>query len=46
MFNVKAQHNLEILDSLPDGTIKYANVFSKVKSTTIEKSKSFNFYVV
>ncbi|MDR1349120.1 MAG: M4 family metallopeptidase, partial [Prevotellaceae bacterium] len=41
MFNVKAQYNLEILDSLPDGTIKYANVSSKVKYTTIEESKSF-----
>ncbi|MDR2423969.1 MAG: M4 family metallopeptidase [Prevotellaceae bacterium] len=36
-----AQHRLEILDSLPDGTVRYANVLSKVKSATIDDSKSF-----
>jgi Zn-dependent metalloprotease len=40
-FYVNAQHNLEILDSLPDGTLQYANVLSKIKSATTEDSKSF-----
>ena len=31
-FIVKAQHQIEVLDSFPDGTIKLARIQSKVKS--------------
>ena len=37
---IKAQYSIEILDSLSDGTVKFANIHSTVKSNTTDDSKS------
>jgi hypothetical protein len=37
-FCANAQHKLEVLDSISDGTVKFANVISKVKSASTEDS--------
>lgn len=41
VFATEAQYNIEVLDSFPDGTIKFANIQSKVISKEKENSKSF-----
>ncbi len=41
VFATEAQYNIEVLDSFIDGTIKFANIQSKVISEKTEDSKSF-----
>ena len=41
VFTAKAQYHIEVLDSLSDGTIKFAHIQSKEKSATVKDSKSF-----